>query len=144
MMARIVGWPGPGEPAPQKSPSTPMAYFGDVVTYTVGVGGLDAPPEAMIYMTDVVPSGLEYVSDTLDATAGVVDDASAPTLYWSGALDPAPVVMVTYAVTVTASDPHAAINTATMDAPGYDTTEHSATLLPVSYTHLTLPTTPYV
>ena len=80
-------------------------------------------------MTDVVPSGLEYVPDTLSAPAGVVDDASAPTLYWSGALDAAPAVMVTYAVTVTASGPLSAINTATMDAPGYDTAEHSATLL---------------
>jgi hypothetical protein len=38
-------------------------------------------------------------------------------------------VMITYAVTVTASDPVAAINTATMGAPHYDSVEHSATVL---------------
>jgi uncharacterized repeat protein (TIGR01451 family) len=129
MMARIAGWPGPGEPAPQKSPSAPIAYFGDVVTYTVEVRGLDAPPEATIFLTDVVPAGLEYFPDSLEATAGVVDDTSAPALYWSGVLDPAPVVVVTYAVTVTASDPGAAINTATLNAPGYDSAQHSSTLL---------------
>ena len=129
MMARIAGWPGPGEAPPQKSPSTPIAYCGDVVTYTVEVGGLDAPPEATIYLTDVVPSGVEYVPDSLSASSGVVDDDDAPTLSWSGTLNPPPVVLVTYAVTVTASGPLAAINTATMDTPGHDTTEHSATLL---------------
>jgi uncharacterized repeat protein (TIGR01451 family) len=129
MMARIAGWPGPGEPAPQKSPSSPIAYFGDVVTYTVEVRDLDAPPEATIYLTDVVPAGLEYVPDSLEASTGVVNDASAPTLYWSGLLDPAPVVVVTYEVTVTAGAPSAAINTATMDAPDYDTAQHSSTLL---------------
>jgi hypothetical protein len=77
----------------------------------------------------VVPSGLEYVPDSLSASSGVVNDDDAPTLSWSGVLDPPPMVVVTYAVTVTASDPLAAINTATMDAPGYDSVEHSATVL---------------
>jgi hypothetical protein len=39
------------------------------------------------------------------------------------------VVFVTYAVTVTASSPDAATNTAILDAPGHDTAEHSATLV---------------
>ncbi|HUW14333.1 MAG TPA: DUF11 domain-containing protein [Anaerolineae bacterium] len=129
MMARIAGWPGRGEPAPQKSPSAAIAYFGEVVTYTVEVRGLDAPPEATVFLTDVVPAELEYVPGSLQASTGVVDDASAPTLYWSGVLDPSPVVLVTYAVTVTASGPGAAINTAVMDAPEYDSAQHSSTLL---------------
>jgi uncharacterized repeat protein (TIGR01451 family) len=129
MMARIAGWPGPSADGPQKYPSTFVAYQGEVVTYTVEVRGLEAPPEATVFLTDVVPAQLEYVPGSLEASTGVVDDASAPTLYWSGVLDPAPVVLVTYAVTVTASGPGAAINTATMDAPGYDTAEHSSTLL---------------
>ena len=129
MMARIAGWPGPGEAPPQKSPSTLVAHLGEVVTYTVEVRDLSAPPGTTVYMTDVVPSGVEYVPDSLSASSGAVNDDDAPTLSWSGTLDPPPVVFVTYAVTVTASGPLAAINTATMDAPGHDTTEHSATLL---------------
>jgi len=38
-------------------------------------------------------------------------------------------VTVTYEVTVTATGPGAAINTATLVVPGYDTAEHSSTLL---------------
>jgi uncharacterized repeat protein (TIGR01451 family) len=128
MMARIAGWPGPGEETPQKSPSTLIAYQDEVVTYTIEVRDLTAPPGATVYMTDVVPSGLAYVLDSLTASSGVVNDDDAPTLCWTGVLDPAPVV-VTYAVTVTASDPLAAINIATMDAPTYDSAEHSATVL---------------
>lgn len=129
MMARIAGRPGPDTDAPQKHPSTLVAYQGEVVTYTVEVRGLEAPPEATVFLTDVVPAELEYVPGSLQASTGVVHDASAPTLCWSGLLDPAPVVLVTYAVTVTASGPGAVFNTATMDAPGYDTAQHSSTLL---------------
>jgi len=129
MMARIAGWAGPGEQTSQKSSTTPVAYQGDVFTYTIEVRGLDAPPATTIYLTDVVAAGVEYISDTLDATSGAVDDDHAPMLYWSGVLDPAPVVMVTYAVSVTEGGPHAVINTATLDAPGHDTAEHSATVL---------------
>lgn len=129
MMARIAGWPGPGQDPPQKYPSWPVAYLGDVVTYTVEVRDLSFPPEAILHMTDSVPSGLQYVPDTLMASSGVVDDSNVPTLTWTGVLDPLPVVLVTYAVTVTASDPLAAINTATVDAPGFDTDEYSSTLL---------------
>jgi uncharacterized repeat protein (TIGR01451 family) len=129
MMARIAGWPGPGEETSQKSPSSGIAYETDVLTYTLEVRDLTAPPGTTVYMTDVVPSGLEYVADSLSASSGVVNDDDAPTLSWSGVLDPPPMVIVTYAVTVTASDPLAATNTATMDAPGYDSVEHSATVI---------------
>jgi uncharacterized repeat protein (TIGR01451 family) len=129
MLARIAGWAGPGEETSQKSSTTSVAYQGDVFTYTIEVSGLDAPPATTIYLTDVVPAGVEYISDTLDATSGVVDDDHDPTLLWSGVLDPAPVVMVTYAVSVTESGPQAVKNTATLDAPGHDTAEHSATVL---------------
>jgi len=106
-----------------------VADQGEVVTYTIEVRDLAAPGGTTIFMTDVVPSGLEYVPDSLSASSGVVNDDDAPTLSWSGVLDPPPVVLVTYAVTVTASGPSAAINTATMNAPGYGSVEHSATLL---------------
>jgi len=129
LLARIAGWPGPGSSTPQKYPSSPAANQGEVITYTIEVRDLEAPPEETIYLTDVVPTGLEYVPGSLAASVGVTSDVSAPSLYWSGELDPAPVVTVTYAVTVTASGPGAAINTATMVASGYDPVEHSSTLI---------------
>jgi uncharacterized repeat protein (TIGR01451 family) len=129
MLARIAGWPGPGESTPQKYPSSPVAEQGEVVTYTIEVRSLEAPPEETIYLTDTVPAGLQYVPDSLDASGGVTDDVLAPTLRWSGALGSEPMVTVTYQVTVTASGPAAAINTATLVVPGYDTAQHSSTLL---------------
>jgi uncharacterized repeat protein (TIGR01451 family) len=129
MLARIAGWPGPGESTPQKYPSSPVAEQGEVITYTIEVRDLEAPPEETIYLTDTVPAGLQYVPGSLAASAGVTNDLSAPSLYWSGELDPDPLVTVTYAVTVTASGPGAAINTATMAVPNYDTAEHSSTLI---------------
>jgi len=129
MLARIAGWPGPVDSTPQKYPSFPVADQGEVVTYTIEVRGLQAPREETIYLTDVIPAGLEYVPDSLDASAGDTDDAAAPTLYWSGALGSAPVVTVTYEVAVTASGTDTATNTATLVVPGYDTAEHSSTLL---------------
>jgi len=77
----------------------------------------------------VVPAGLSYVSDSLTATAGIVTDTAAPTLYWSGVLTPAPVVSVSYVVTVTATDPRAITNAATVVAPGYDVAAYSAMVL---------------
>jgi uncharacterized repeat protein (TIGR01451 family) len=129
MLARIAGWPGPGESTPQKYPSCPVADQGEVVTYTIEVGGLEAPAQETIYLTDVLPSGLEYVPGSLDAPAGIIDDGDAPTLRWSGALGSAPLVAVTYQVTVTASGPGVAVNIATLVVPGYDAVEHSSTLL---------------
>lgn len=129
MMARLAGWDGGAEDTSQKSPSELIAHHGEVLTYTISVHNLAAPPEATLYLTDVVPAGLSYVSDSLTATAGIVTDTAAPTLCWSGVLTPAPVVTVSYAVTVTATDPRAIANAATVVAPGYDVATHSAKVL---------------
>lgn len=129
MMARLAGWDGSTEEAPPKSPSTAVAWQGEVVTYTITIEDLAAPPEATVHMSDVVPSGLAYISGTLTSSAGTVTDTAAPTLQWSGALSPDPKVVVTYAVTVTASDPQAIMNTANIEAPGHDAAAYSATLL---------------
>ena len=82
MLARIAGWPGPGEITPQKYPSSPIADRGEVITYTIEVRDLEAPPQETIYLTDVIPAGLEYVPNSLGTSAGATDDAGAPTLHW--------------------------------------------------------------
>jgi uncharacterized repeat protein (TIGR01451 family) len=113
----------------QKSASAKVVHHGDVVTYTISVRDLPAPPAATVYVTDVVPSGLSYVEGTLTATAGVVMDSTAPMLLWSGALSPHPVITVTYVVTVTASTPKAIINNAVISAAGYETINRTAMVL---------------
>ena len=119
MLARIAGWDGTLADMPRKSASATALTYGQPVTYTVVVGGLGAPLAASVAVTDIVPSGLAYVSGTLTATQGMVNAASASTLLWSGTLSPTGFVTITYAVTVTSSQAEVITNTAVIAASGY-------------------------
>ena len=106
---------------PDLSPSYKIAYpssadYGDYVTYTVVVCNATGPLSDTVWFTDTIPDGLLYVSGTLTSTAGVVSDAAAPTLYWSGVLTPSPCVTISYGVTVTALAPQAIVNNAIITA----------------------------
>jgi uncharacterized repeat protein (TIGR01451 family) len=122
-----------GEAAPDLSPSTKTASAmdpraGDTVTYTIRVHNLSDPMTHTVTLTDVVPSGLDYVPGTLHASSGTWDDALAPTLTWAGILTPTPTITVTYAVTVpyivsgtiTLTPAQAITNTAIIAVPGYE------------------------
>jgi uncharacterized repeat protein (TIGR01451 family) len=122
-------WLGATSQTPQKAASAAVAQHGEVVTYTISLRGLAAPPAATVHLTDVVPTGLSYVPDSLTATTGIVTDTAAPILRWSGVLSPTPVVTVTYVVTVTATTPQAIINIAIIAAPGYETITRTAMVL---------------
>ena len=121
MMARLAGWGGAEAGGSQKSASAVSAMYGQTITYTVVIRDLAAPLAAPVSLTDVVPAGLSYVSDSLSATSGTPDDTAAPTLRWSGTLSPAPVVTVTYAVTASTASSDYLTNTAVIAAPGYET-----------------------
>ncbi len=132
MMARLAGWPGPGES--HKTASTITPTHSQTVTYTILVQNLAAPITAPVYLTDVVPAGLAYVPGTLAAASGTWSDAGAPMLTWSGVLSPTPVVTVSYAVTVTASVPQVISNTVTIAAPGYQTITRTAAIIANGHT----------
>jgi uncharacterized repeat protein (TIGR01451 family) len=123
-----------GESGSQKSALTNTPAHGQTVTYTIVVQNLTAPLSATVYLTDVVPPGLAYVSGTLTATAGTVTESLAPTLRWSGSLTPTPAVTVTYAVTVSVTGLQIITNTATIAAPGYQPTTSTATIIANGYT----------
>jgi uncharacterized repeat protein (TIGR01451 family) len=114
---------------PYKTASSQVPSYGEVITYTVAVQGIVAPLTATVYVTDVVPAGLTYVTGTLAATAGTVSDGNQPTMTWSGILSPTFVVTITYAVTVTAASPQAMVNTAIVDAPDYQMITTAATIV---------------
>ncbi|MCP4538688.1 MAG: DUF11 domain-containing protein [Chloroflexi bacterium] len=131
-----------GEAVPDLSPSTktasaPGPTAGDLVTYTITVHNLSGPITHTVALTDVVPSGLDYVSGTLHASSGTWDDALAPTLTWTGVLTPVPTITITYAVTVpyvvsgtaTLTPSQAIINTVTIAMPGYEPIVRSATII---------------
>ena len=137
MMARLAGWSGTGS---QKTASPDTVVHGQTITYTVVVRDTGAPLTTTVYLTDEVPSGLAYVSGTITATAGTVNDDNAPTLRWSGTLTPTPAVTVTYAVTVSAAAPQTITNSAIIAAPGYPPITRTATVtveLPSDYPDLT-------
>jgi uncharacterized repeat protein (TIGR01451 family) len=92
------------------------AKAGERITYTVVIRNQGAAVTITTRLTDTVPSGLGYLSGTLTTTLGSVNAGSAPTLYWSSVLSQTPAVTITYAVTVTVSDPQAIRNTAMLDA----------------------------
>jgi uncharacterized repeat protein (TIGR01451 family) len=121
MMARLAGWGGPEAGEPEKRASTGSAIYGQTITYTIVIRDLTAPLATTVYLTDVVPAGLSYVPGSLAATSGSADDAGSPTLHWSGTLTPAPVVTVTYAVTVSTASSDYLTNSAVIAAPGYET-----------------------
>lgn len=133
MMARLAGWDGDTVEGGdlQKIASTATPAEGETISYTLFVRGFTTT----VQLTDLVPSGLSYLTGTLSATGGTVDDDNPPTLRWSGTLSPTPVVTVTYAVTVnhtsTGSNnlPSVIRNTATAVAPGYETITSTATII---------------
>ncbi len=119
---------------PDLSPSHKAANrfsgeYGDWITYTVKICNAPGPLYDTVWLTDTVPDGLMYVSGTLTSTAGVVSDAAAPALYWSGDLAPSPCVTIGYAVTVTALSPQAIANNAIIAMWGHAPITRTVTIL---------------
>ena len=115
-----------------KGVSQAAAMVGDTLTYTIvlrNTGGISAS----LKVTDVVPSGLSYISGTLIASSGVVSQSLAPTLRWSGWVSPTLPVTIAYAVSVTINTPGAIINTATIVVSGTQPINRSATIIVNGY-----------
>lgn len=113
--------------------STGTPRHGQTVTYTILVRGLAAPLTATVHLTDIVPTGLSYVSNTFTATTGLVSATMPPTLTWSGVLSPTPVVTVTFAVTVNTYVTQTIVNTAIVDALGYQTVTRTTMIIANGY-----------
>lgn len=128
LLARVAGWDGGAtSDGPEKTVSSQNVEQGDIVTYTVRIGGLSAPVTATVYMSDKLPLGMAYVPGSLTASSGTFTDTAAPTLSWSGVLTPTPWVTVTYAAqiaygrgtTPTPVLPYTLTNAARISVPGY-------------------------
>ncbi len=118
-----------------KTISTPSAYHGDRVTYTVGIRNATGPLSLTAVMSDVIRPGLVYIPGTFIATSGEVDETQAPLLQWTGVLSPSPNITLTYAVVVTYTKPGSTAilpafitNRANIAVPGYVDVTRSATL----------------
>jgi uncharacterized repeat protein (TIGR01451 family) len=142
LWARLAGWDGSSETleaTSRKVASSVAPAEGETVTYMITIQSLSAPVTATVRMTDEVPLELLYVTDTLTATAGNVDDDNAPILRWTGILSSTPAVTITYAVTVTVSEPQVVSNTVLISALGSQTVSRTATIIANPYpVHLPL------
>lgn len=114
---------------PQKTSSARTPACGEILTYTITIQDLAIPLTTTFCLTDVVPSGLAYVSGTFTATAGDIDATLPPTLAWSGTLTPTPIITLTYAVTVTETSPRFISNTVTIDAGPAGSLTRSTTIV---------------
>jgi len=113
---------GPAQSGPDlslstKTASNPAPATGQTITYTIRLVNAGLAFTHTVALTDVVPSGLTYVSGSLAATLGTPDAASAPTLRWSGVMSASPVVTITYRAQVATSATRAISNTVTIDGP---------------------------
>jgi len=141
MWARLAGWDG-GISALEadKTASQAEATPGETITYTVAIRASGVPPTETVTLNDAVPAGLAYVSGSLEATSGTVNDVAAPALAWTGLLTPTPAVTVTYAVTVATTEWRSITNTAVIVAEGQEPLTRTATVQivrPADYPDLT-------
>lgn len=132
LLARLAGWDGVLYGSSRISASVVTPTNGQMVTYTIVVGGLNAPLTATVHVTNVVPAGLLYAANTLTATRGLVT-ATAPTLLWSGVMSPSGPVTITYAVHVNVPQTQIITNTAIIAVPGYETIMRTATIIANGY-----------
>ena len=142
LWASLVGWNAPVV-QPDLSPSTKSAgqfavQVGDTLTYTIRIINDTGALTNTVQMTDTVPTGLIYIPASLTASSGTVEDSNTPELSWTEVLTPTPRITITYKVTVSAAAPQFITNTATIQTPGYDPIERSATIIANGY-HIYLP-----
>ncbi len=106
-------------PTPNLSPSSknvspPSIDPGAVATYTIALVNTGGAVEGTLHLTDTVPTGLTYVPDSLDATAGTSIDTHAPTLRWQGTLGADTTISITYRVTASDAITGGLVNRATV------------------------------
>jgi uncharacterized repeat protein (TIGR01451 family) len=99
-----------------KSASQSAAQTGSLVTYTIRVVNNGLASDVTITLTDSLPSGLSYVPNSLTATGGAAPVHANGTIYWSGVLSPTPAITLTYAATITTTEPAALINSVVINA----------------------------
>lgn len=130
-----------GEPLPQYGPRpnlpdlsashkqvNPQATSqGDIVTYKIYLLNTGLPLAETVVLTDNVPQGLAYIAGSLQASSGLPDDSSAPTLGWSGELADSPVT-ITYLAEVTETSSRVITNTAEVSSASTGTFSRSAAL----------------
>jgi uncharacterized repeat protein (TIGR01451 family) len=98
----------------RKQVSSSVATPGETVTYTIVLSNSGQPFYETVRVTDTLPTGLAYVSDSLTATLGTVE-ATAPVLKWNGVMSSTRLVTITFRALITAQTGQIITNAATID-----------------------------
>lgn len=127
---RIVSSAPPPDLSPTtKQASTGAVQSGDALTYTIVLRNAGGSFSNTVRLTDTIPLGLVYVTDSFTATLGILDASLAPTLTWHSSLSATKAITLTFAVTVSAVNTAAIQNIVAID-PGIGAPfERSATII---------------
>ena len=115
------------------SSSTPQ--HGEVITFTITIRNQGRPLTDTLYLTNVVPIGLDYVPGSLTTATGEQDDSDDPMLCWEGELeDGTSAVTLRYTAVVTETTPRRITNTVRIDAGSAGGLDLSAAIVTNGYT----------
>jgi uncharacterized repeat protein (TIGR01451 family) len=130
--------------APQTAPdfsasaitaSSPTPRHGDVLTFTITIRNQGRPLTDTLYLTNVVPIGLDYVPGSLTTATGEQDDSDDPMLCWEGELEGGTgAVTLRYMAVVTETTPHRITNTVRVEAGSAGGLDLSAAMVMNGYT----------
>jgi len=134
-LATLLSIPGTPD-QPDFSNSTMMVSDaspsnGDVIRYTLTVRNNGTPTSSPAQLTDTLPQGLSYISDSLDAPGcGTVNDANAPVLAWQGNLSSGAACTIVFDALVQATSAQPIYNSAAVSANGLPAYSFGITIVP--------------
>ncbi|MCB0155313.1 MAG: PQQ-dependent sugar dehydrogenase [Anaerolineae bacterium] len=114
--------------AASKQVSAPTGSPGQTFTYTITLTSSGPPLTQTTYLTDTLPGGLAYISGTMTATFGLIDD-SGPELLWNGQFNPTTTLQITYQVTATGAVTGSLQNLVEVNPPGLAPFTTTATVI---------------
>ncbi|MCJ7659058.1 MAG: PQQ-dependent sugar dehydrogenase [Anaerolineales bacterium] len=92
--------PSPDLSSSTKSVSPISADPGETITFTIRLTNTAGLSDSTVFLTDTIPTGLNYVQNTLHATSGKINDSDPSRLYWQGIFSPTRSSQITYQATV--------------------------------------------
>jgi len=129
LVATIEAGAMPDFSSSTKQASKPIPTSGETITYTIILRNSGNPFTNTVFLTDDIPAGLSYISDTVSASLANADYVNGFIL-WNGVLSTTHKVTLTYAVTAEGvAEPTAIKNTAIIDADEYGVFTCSTTVI---------------
>jgi len=109
--------------------STQNASFGEIVMYTINLVSSGATLGETFSLADIVPTGLDYISGSLDASSGDVDENLAPLLKWTGNITTPESIVIWYKARVNLVGPGSITNTAIIKSESLEFTLNSTLIV---------------